>query len=359
MKQLKAVVLEKKGTMVTILAADGSFQKIRYRKPVEVGAEIEIAEVRRQQPFWRAAVSIAAVFLLTFLGSMSWNFYQAKTAVAMVSLDINPRIQFTINSKGEVLQSESLNPDAERILGGLQLKGEDWHKALDAIIDQSVSLHYLNSDDNWVLVGYSPLKQGSAVPQGVTLDDIAQRIDVTARAQGMEPKIAVYQLSAEDQTQAQENGLTLGEFALMNTAQNVGIQADASTVKNTEERAKLLEQPQVQKQLNKENRIQGLLKDKKMPTEGNSPGSPAQNDKNNDSKQNKGHNPGNLSDPQSGNHGYGPADSAPGFSKQENNQGEKAQGKIREKAMDDSGKPAKLKNDENKDRGGSGMPNEQ
>lgn len=255
MNQLKAVVLEKNGSMVTILGADGSFQKIRYRNSVEIGSEIVIPTVQSRQPFWRIAVSVAAVFLLVLIGSTSWNYYQATTAVAMISIDINPRLQLTLDRKGRVLQLESLNPDAERVLAGLPLKGEPWNQALSDIIGHSVTLHYLNPEHQWVLVGYSPVKVGSIAPEGVTSDDITQRIESAAQAQGMDPKIAVYQMTAEDQTKAQASGLTLGEYALMNTAQKVGIKADANTVKNTTERVKLLDQPQVQEQLHKDNRV--------------------------------------------------------------------------------------------------------
>lgn len=252
MKRMKAVVLEKKGSVLTILADDGSFQKVHYRKKVEVGAEIELSNIQQHPPFWRVAMSIAAVFLLTLIGSMGWNAYQATTAVAMISLDINPRLQLTIDQKGRVLQAESLNSDAERVVKGLPLKGEPWNQALNEIIGQSTALNYLNSDHLWVLVGYSPIKEGSVLPAGVNSDEITRRIETAAQAQGMNPKVVVYQLSEAEQKKAQEKSLTLGEYALMNTAQKAGINVDESTVKNTDERIKLLEQPQIKSLMNQE-----------------------------------------------------------------------------------------------------------
>ncbi|MEA4902702.1 anti-sigma factor domain-containing protein [Desulfitobacterium sp.] len=250
---MKAVVLEKKDTMVTILAADGSFQKIRYRKPVGVGSEIELAKIHQHRPNWRVITSVAAILIFTLIGSMSWSFYQATTAVAMISVDINPRLQLTLNQKGEIIQFEALNSDAEDVVKGLELKGKSWDQALENIIEQSVTLNYLNSDHNWVLVGYSPLKEGKEVPKGVTSDDIAQSIESAAQAEKVNPNFAVYQLGADEQTQAKKQGLTLGEYALINTAKNAGIQAENSTVKSTDERVNLLEQPQVQEELTKKN----------------------------------------------------------------------------------------------------------
>lgn len=323
MKQLKAVVLEKKGSMVTILASDGSFQKVRYRKPVEIGAEIEITDLRQRQPLWRTLASVAAVFLFVLLGSMSWNLYQGTTAVAMISVDINPRLQLTLDQKGRVLQSEALNSDAEHVLTGLELKGEPWNLALENIIEQAVTLHYLNQGHNWVLVGYSPVKAGQEIPKGVTPDDIAQKIESAAQAEGMTPKVAVYQLGAQEQTQAKEQGLTLGEYALMNTAQDVGIQAKASTVENTDERVNLLEQPQVQKQMVKENQLKGISDNRGTTGEGN--------DQGNNSNQNAGDNPDNQPAVQPGNNVAKPSRSSQEEPKQDSNQGKKEQGKIDEK----------------------------
>lgn len=255
MKPIKAVVLEKKGSVLTILTDEGSFQKVHYRRNVEVGAEIELSNVRQRQLFWRAAVSIAAVFLLTLIGSMGWSAYQATTAAAMISLDINPRLQLTIDQKGRVLQTESLNSDAERVLKGLPVKGEPWNQALTEIIGQSTALNYLNSDHLWVLVGYSPIKEGNALPSGVNSDEITQKIETAAQSQGMNPQVVVYQLSEAEEKKAQEKGLTLGEYALMNTAQNAGINADENTVKNTDERIKLLEEPQIKSMMDQDKRI--------------------------------------------------------------------------------------------------------
>lgn len=195
----KSCGLGEKGSVLTILTDEGSFQKVHYRRNVEVGAEIELSNVRQRQLFWRAAVSIAAVFLLTLIGSMGWSAYQATTAAAMISLDINPRLQLTIDQKGRVLQTESLNSDAERVLKGLPVKGEPWNQALTEIIGQSTALNYLNSDHLWVLVGYSPIKEGNALPSGVNSDEITQKIETAAQSQGMNPQVVVYQLSEAEE----------------------------------------------------------------------------------------------------------------------------------------------------------------
>lgn len=255
MSGLKAVVLEKNGTLLTVLSSDGTFQKLRHKGIVEIGEEINIPAVR-QIPIWRIGASVAVIFVMVFMGVFGWNAFQPRTAVAMLSLDINPSLQLTLDRKGRVLELESLNPDAEQLLSGLPLKGEPWEEALAQIIEQSVDMHYLSSEHTWVLVGYSLMKSDLDLPlKEINIGEIVRQVEGAAVEKGISPKVAVYELTAEEQVQAQETGLTLGEYALVNTAQKAGVKIEPETIKKTDERVRLLEKPEIQEQMKKENRI--------------------------------------------------------------------------------------------------------
>jgi len=255
MSGFKAVVLEKNGTLLTVLTSDGAFQKLRYKGAVVIGEEIEIPAVQKT-PIWRIVASIAAIFLMVFMGVFGWNAYQPGTAVAMLSVDINPSLQLTLDQKGRVLELESLNPDAEQLLSGLPLKGEPWEKALSQIIKQSVNLNYLNADHTWVLVGYSPIKADSDLSlKEINEGEITKHVEGAAVEKGISPQVAVYELTAEEKVQAQEKGLTLGEYALVNTAEKAGVKVEPEAIKKTDERAWLLERPEIQEQIKKENQV--------------------------------------------------------------------------------------------------------
>lgn len=255
MGRLKAVVLEKNGTLLTVLSSDGAFQKFRYKSAVEIGEEIEIP-VALKTPMWRIGASVAAIFLVVFMGVFGWNVFQPGTAVAMISIDINPSLQLTLDQKGRVLELESLNPDAEQLLTGLPLKGAPWEKALSQIIEQSVNLHYLDAEHTWVLVGYSPMKPDRDLSsQEINTVGIVKQVEGAAREKGISPKVAVYKLTAEEKVQALATGLTLGEYALVNTAQKAGVKVEPEAIKKTDERVHLLEKPEIQDQMKKENQV--------------------------------------------------------------------------------------------------------
>ncbi|AFM02333.1 hypothetical protein Desde_4072 [Desulfitobacterium dehalogenans ATCC 51507] len=256
MSKNRAVILEKNKNSITVLTGDGVFQTMKYKGAVEIGQEIQLPAPSRA-PLWRIGASIAAVFLLTFMGIFGWNAFQPRTAVAMISLDINPSLQLTVDQKGEVLDLESLNSDAEQMIAGLSLKGKTWGEALNEIIKRSVDLNYLNEEESWVVVGYSSVtpnkKELSDKP--INTEAISKQVQEAVHEHGLKPSVAVYELTSEQKKQAQETGLSLGEYALADTAQKAGIEVEPKALKEKEERTRLLEIPEIQEQMRKDKRI--------------------------------------------------------------------------------------------------------
>lgn len=255
MSQLRAVVLEKNNKKITVLTTNGSFQTLRYKGNVEIGEEIQLP-TQSKVSIWRIGTSIAAVFLLTFMGIFGWSAFQPRTAVAMISLDINPSLQFTLDQKGEVLELESLNSDADQLITGLSLKGKTWEKALNEIIQKSVALKYLTEEQRWVVVGYSSVEPDKELSnETINTEKITKKVLEAVHEQGLTPTVAVYELTSEQKKQAHDTGLSLGEYALVDTAQKAGVEVRPETVKEKDQRERLLDTPEIQEQLRKDKRV--------------------------------------------------------------------------------------------------------
>ncbi|SHN68327.1 anti-sigma factor domain-containing protein [Desulfitobacterium chlororespirans] len=271
MSQIKAVVLEKHKNSITVLTGDGAFQTLKYKGDAEVGEEIQLP-IQSRATFWRIGASAAAVVLLALMGIFGWNAWQPRTAVAMISLDINPSLQLTVDQKGEVLELESLNSEAEQLVTGLALKGKSWGEALNEIIQKSVALNYLNEEENWVVVGYSSSatdqKEPPAKVSVINTEAITKQVQQAVHEQGLKSTVAVYELTSEQKKQAQETGLTLGEYALADTAQKAGIKVEPKDLKAKEERTRLLETPEIQEQMRKDKLIIEAMSNKTNQGEG-------------------------------------------------------------------------------------------
>ncbi|HBV86744.1 MAG TPA: hypothetical protein DEF42_08875 [Desulfosporosinus sp.] len=255
MSKIKAVVLEKSGSRYTVLAENGTFRHIRRRKEAEIGEEIEIQTSFEGFKGLRAWASVAAIFFLTLSTIFAWNLYQAPTAVALLSVDINPSIQFSIDAQGQLIKIVSQSEDAEDMVREMDLKGKPIDEVLGQIINEAYNQKFLNSERSWVVVGYSSLTEDGLDEDAEDLNEsqIVSWITETVEEKGFTPQVEYFALTPQDRELAQKGNLTLGEYALWQTAIKAGVVTEPEKLKDTSEREKLLKNPKVQAQV-KENK---------------------------------------------------------------------------------------------------------
>ncbi|HBW37003.1 hypothetical protein [Desulfosporosinus sp. BICA1-9] len=248
MSKMKAVVLEKSGTHYRVLVMDGTFRQVKRRLNAEVGEEIELDIGRDWFGGLSAWAGIVALFLMVLTSLIGWNLYQAPTAVALVSVDINPSLQFTLDSQGRLLKFKTQNEDARQMLGENDFKGKPIDEVLEKIVTLAYNQNYINPEQQWIVVGYSPLtnKSTEKMPKELNEIQISDWITEAIEKNGLTPQVAVFTLSPEDGELAQKEDLTIGEFALWQTAQKAGVTTQPQKLKETSERVRILENPQVQ-----------------------------------------------------------------------------------------------------------------
>lgn len=254
MSKMKAVVLEKSGSHYTVLGTNGSFRQVHSRLNAEVGEEIEVQIGREYLSSLRVWAGAAAMFLLVITAFMGWNLYQAPTAVALLSVDINPSLQFTLDTQGHLLKLQTQNEDAKRMLSQIDLTGKPIDEVLEQIVTQAFNQKFLNSEQRWVVVGYSPMsdKTSGQMPKELNETQIITWVTETVEKKGFTPQVAVFTLAPQDRELAQKGDLSLGEYALWQTAQKAGVVTQSEKLKDTSERVRLLENPQVQEQIKAE-----------------------------------------------------------------------------------------------------------
>lgn len=259
MNQFKAVVLQKEGRFITILLADGSFRKIYYREPVEIGVEITVDPTKGLSllskltpPRWKKMISIAAIFLLVFLGVTGWNLYEASIVKAMISIDAQSSIQLMINGQGKVLDVQTLNEEAVNLLGERPLTGLPWQEAVSNIMERSVDFEYLKEDDPLVLLGYFQMTAQNEQTNGITSEKLAQEVTDNIVKHGINAHVLAYDMTSDEQTKAAQEGLTLGEYALLNTANKAGIPVRSGEIKESAVRSEVFKEQAVQEQIKRD-----------------------------------------------------------------------------------------------------------
>lgn len=262
MNKIKAVILETTGSRCTVLADDGSFRSLPNSSGAQVGEEIElddtvevlfndvnpIRKVRKSRRAWQALAAAAALLLLTLTVALGWNFAQASTAVALVSIDINPSIELALNAREQVVRATAVNSDGEKVLQALELKNQPVPVAMSKILEQAQNLGYLTDEHSWILVGLAPngnKELPPALEEAVKSAGAAIQEKVNAR-------MAVFQLSEPERIKAEQAGVSIGEYALWQSADKAGIKIEAQELKTKTERVRLLEAPEIQAQVLKD-----------------------------------------------------------------------------------------------------------
>lgn len=216
-EQKSAMIVEIRGAYAAALREDGVFVRVRnvgYDIGQTISLEVAAAEepIQRTQPKRKrsrvaALASVAAVFLLLVLG----GFKGYTMPIGVVSLDVNPSIEFSINCFDRVLDITAVNEDAEKILAGLDekaLRYQPVDEAVDATIAALRENGYLiDTTENDVVISAASYSERHS-------DAIAQRLDKRVRQQA---DLTVYSIpvSNREVKSAHDLGTSAGKLQII------------------------------------------------------------------------------------------------------------------------------------------------
>ena len=79
-------------------------------------------------------------------------YLQSNTVASIISLDVNPGVELTVNRQEKVLSAAPTNEDAVDILDGMELKGTPLDVAMNAIVGSLVKNGYVDELANSILI---------------------------------------------------------------------------------------------------------------------------------------------------------------------------------------------------------------
>jgi len=156
---MNAYILEINGRHAAALTEDGRFVRVK-NKNYFVGQSVQLNErktEKKQRVHYSALASMAAGFALLLFG----GFAGYNAPVGVVSLDVNPSIEYTINCFDRVLAIEGVNEDGSRIISEMNsenLINQPVDEAVEATILQLRESGYLaEQSENDVVLSASAL----------------------------------------------------------------------------------------------------------------------------------------------------------------------------------------------------------
>jgi len=223
----KAILLEMEGGRAVVLTPQGEFRRIPVPPGTwEIGDEVTLQQTRPAIPWfrWRWAPSAVAAVLLVLLMPLGYQSWALAQPFAIITLDINPSVQLTVNERDEVIKVEGLNSDGNAIVSGVDWKRHPVGEVLETLTAKAVEAGKLNPADaeSVVLVAVAPAnhkeltttqseKLVAATRQGVdsALAKEARKKNVEAKTQ-----VAVLKATAAERDDASKEGLDVGKSVL-------------------------------------------------------------------------------------------------------------------------------------------------
>ena len=98
----------------------------------------------------KVSLLICGAMLMVILSGCGSN--TASKTETIVTMDVNPSIQFELNQDDEVVGISAGNEDAKKILEKVDVEDDDANKAVDIIVDSLVDEGHLSTENNTVLL---------------------------------------------------------------------------------------------------------------------------------------------------------------------------------------------------------------
>lgn len=137
---MKGIVIEINNDQAAVLSDNGAVVRIK-NKNYKTGQVVKMKE--NKMNFIKKAGSIAAVLAITAAGSFAY-----AAPATYVSLDVNPSIEYAVNTFGRVLSVKAVNDDGEVITTELDVKNVNISKAVKVTIDKLREGGYITDDED-------------------------------------------------------------------------------------------------------------------------------------------------------------------------------------------------------------------
>ncbi len=199
-------------------AAPDDLEGLLSRCGPQKGTVISMEERKKTVPARRRflPVVIAACLVLVIAGGLfTVQQLQGGQVASVVSLDVNPSITLKLNSREIVLDAIAENADAETVLDGMDLKGDDLNKAMNAIIGSLLKNGYVDQLANSILITVEDQDAQRAASLQEKLSAEAESILSAAQVSGAILSQTLDGSDASLQSLAETYGISEGKASLI------------------------------------------------------------------------------------------------------------------------------------------------
>jgi hypothetical protein len=233
MEKKKGLVLKKHSRSCIVLTPEGEFCKIPMPgKTVQLGEEVIINPVNKLFEY-RKIFLVAASILLVLCAVPAYRglFPLTPAAAAYVSLDINPSVEFAVDSGQKIIKASGLNTEGEELLHRIETVNLDIYKGIELVITEAVKSNYLESSkENIVLSAVAPAQDAKSP---VSEQNVYNAINKTLKATDIQTEVLVRTADQDTELKAKKAGVSTGKYLLYVQAQKKGVPISITELKKS------------------------------------------------------------------------------------------------------------------------------
>lgn len=204
------IVMEITEGKAIILQSNGQFVQQEAQPGWQKGAVVTWQSRRASKRRWGYLAACCALLLLSAGGYQLYS--QPK---ALVSIDVNPSIELSLNRFDRVVDARAMNPEAYGILNQASVGHERYDQALAAILTAEGAAGYLNDEAQVVLTVYAE----NEARQSALLTGAKESTDAALAVYRASPMVEVHEVDELVVSEAHGCGVTAGKYIYLQQLQ--------------------------------------------------------------------------------------------------------------------------------------------
>ena len=210
----KGLVMETTNDYIIVLTDDSKYVKLKKKGDIDIGKKIMFIDediVKNKNNYYTPLLGIAAAIILlitTIFGQFGFNIMGNFETYAIVSLDINPSIEFKIDKKKIVRDIKSLNEDGVDLIDDnmIGMKIED---AIVFSIKTALNKQYLDNENKVILV--SDVIMDEKIKHSTLIEDnIFEKVEEEKDLENI--NVIYIDSDKDDLEKARKNQVSVGKY---------------------------------------------------------------------------------------------------------------------------------------------------
>lgn len=208
----KGIVFEINKGKATVMKNNGDFICVPAHSDWKKG---DLVTVKTSAYPWKSFATIAACFLLFFtVSTLGMGVYFDEAA--LVSLDVNPSIELSLNRFDRVIDARSLNEEGGDILEQINVKNQKLGQAVSSLFDEGLG-DFLDQNP---LVTFTVFSEDAKKEQ-MLLDKLQNTADTCISSHHEEAQIEVLSVDEQVVNMAHKYQVTAGKYTALCELQKV------------------------------------------------------------------------------------------------------------------------------------------